>query len=69
MTLNEKSEFSKKSVKFLGQILDESGVHADPENLRAITHMSEPTNTSEVKDERRKQCLSKAKTLPLRDLL
>lgn len=57
MTLNEKSEFSKKSVKFLGQILDESGVHADPENLHAITHMSEPTNTSEVKDERRKHCL------------
>lgn len=57
MTLNEKSEFSKKSVKFLGQILDESGVHADTENLHAITHMSEPTNTSEVKDERRKHCL------------
>ncbi len=49
VTLNQKCEFSKKSVKFLGQILDESGVYADPEKVRAITHMSEPTNTSEMR--------------------
>ncbi|KAL0149497.1 hypothetical protein M9458_055285 [Cirrhinus mrigala] len=49
VTLNQKCEFSKKSVKFLGQILDESGVQADPEKVWAITHMSEPTNTSEMR--------------------
>ncbi len=49
VTLNQKCEFSKRSVKFLGQILDESGVHADPEKVWAITHMSEPTNTSEMR--------------------
>lgn len=39
----------KRSVKFLGQILDESGVHAHPEKICAITHMSELTNTSEMR--------------------
>ncbi|RXN18924.1 Transposon Ty3-G Gag-Pol poly [Labeo rohita] len=48
VTLNQKCEFSKKSLKFLRQILDESGVQADPEKVRGITHMSEPTNTSEM---------------------
>lgn len=49
VTLNDKCEVSKKSSKLLGQILDESGVHADPEKVRAVTQMSEPTNVSEVR--------------------
>ena len=32
----EKCEFDKKSVKFLGQLVDESGVRPDPEKVRAI---------------------------------
>ncbi|RXN32929.1 Transposon Ty3-G Gag-Pol poly [Labeo rohita] len=37
LTVKQKCKFSKKSVKFLGQILDESGVHADPEKIRERT--------------------------------
>ncbi len=39
VTLNQKCELSKRSVTYLGQILDESGVPAYPENVQAITHM------------------------------
>ncbi|RXN37994.1 hypothetical protein ROHU_001525 [Labeo rohita] len=66
VTLNQKCEFSKKSVKFLGQILDESGVQADPEKVWAITHMSEPTNTSEM---RRFMDLSQRKSSVLLEVL
>lgn len=39
LTLNiQKCEFSQKSFKFLGHIVDAQGVHADPEKRRAIGH-------------------------------
>uniref|UniRef100_A0A3B1IHV4 ribonuclease H n=1 Tax=Astyanax mexicanus TaxID=7994 RepID=A0A3B1IHV4_ASTMX len=49
ITLNEKCEFSKRSVRFLGQIIDETGIHADPEKVKAVTSMSEPKTVSEVR--------------------
>lgn len=39
LTLNiQKCEFSQKSLKFLGHIVDAQGVHADPGKTRAIGH-------------------------------
>ena len=49
MTLNEKCEFAKRSIKFLGQIIDETGIHADPEKVKAVTNMCEPKTASEVR--------------------
>ncbi|KAI5621586.1 hypothetical protein C0J50_18855 [Silurus asotus] len=76
VTLNEKCEFSKTKIKFLGQIVEASGVSADPDKLGAVKAMRQPCNVSEV---RRflgmVNHLGKflphlaAKTQPLRDLL
>ena len=45
----EKCEFAKTSVKFLGQIIDGTGVKADPDKVRAVTNMEEPTDVSGVR--------------------
>ena len=45
ITLNsEKCEFSKKCVKFLGHVIDDSGIHPDPEKILAIQQMKTPTS-------------------------
>ena len=50
VTLNaEKCHFSQSSVKFLGHIVDETGIHPDPEKVNAIQAMKEPSNTSELR--------------------
>ncbi|XP_062855259.1 uncharacterized protein K02A2.6-like [Trichomycterus rosablanca] len=49
VTLNEKCEFSKSKIKFLGQIIEASGVSADPEKVKAVKAMREPHNISEVR--------------------
>ncbi len=49
VTLNDKCEFSKRKVKFLGQIIGESGVSADPDKMEAVRAMKEPCNISEVR--------------------
>ena len=37
LTLNqEKCRFSQSQVKFLGQVIDQSGIHPDHEKIRAI---------------------------------
>ncbi|CAC5392949.1 unnamed protein product [Mytilus coruscus] len=46
LTLNEKCEFSKPSVKFLGQIVDASGCRVDPDKVKAIAEMTKPTDIS-----------------------
>ena len=47
ITLNsEKCEFSKKCVKFLGHVIDEIGIHADP---GAIQRLQVPTNITELR--------------------
>ncbi|KAK7884427.1 hypothetical protein WMY93_027550 [Mugilogobius chulae] len=73
---SEKCEFSKTSIKFLGQIIDSTGVKADPEKVKAVTNMEAP---SDVRGVRRflgmVNHLGKylphlaEKTQPLRDLL
>ena len=49
VTLNaEKCEFSQGRGKFLGHIVDRTGIQPDPEMVQAIQAMKKPTNTSEV---------------------
>ena len=49
-TLNpDKCEFSRKTLKFLGHILDEEGIQADPEKTTAMREMKPPTNISEIR--------------------
>ena len=48
LTLNEKCEFNKTSIRFLGHIIDSSGVHADGQKLEAIQRFPDPTNTTEL---------------------
>uniref|UniRef100_A0A1A8CXN4 Gypsy retrotransposon integrase-like protein 1 n=1 Tax=Nothobranchius kadleci TaxID=1051664 RepID=A0A1A8CXN4_NOTKA len=50
VTLNlEKCDLSKQEVKFLGHVLSAAGVQPDPEKIRAVTAMKEPSNISEVR--------------------
>lgn len=44
-----KCEFLSTEVKYLGFIIDESGVRVDPEKVRAIVTMPHPGNVSELK--------------------
>ena len=72
----EKSEFSKRQIKFLGQLVDETGVKPDPDKVQAIKAMKPPSNISELRrflgmvNQLSKFSPSLAdKTKPLRDLL
>ena len=50
MTLNNKKcQFSVHEVKFLGQIINSSGIRPDIEKLRAVMDMPEPTDVSGVR--------------------
>ena len=50
LTLNvDKCEFSKSCIKFLGQVIDESGVSPDPDKTQAIMQLQQPNNVTEVK--------------------
>lgn len=50
VTLNpSKCEFEKSKLKFLGHIIDENGIQADPEKTAAIREMKPPTNVSELR--------------------
>ena len=50
VTLNkDKCQFSRRSVKFLGQLIDQSGVRPDPNKVLAIQGMNEPTNITELR--------------------
>ena len=44
----EKCEFSQDRVKFLGHIVDGTGIQPDPEKVQAIQAMKKLTNTLEV---------------------
>ena len=49
VTLNEKCEFSKTSIKFLGHIIDAKGIHVDPDKVKAIRKFpAAPTNITEL---------------------
>ena len=49
-TLNkEKYQFSKERITFLGQIIDGSGIHPDPNNVSATKNVRVPGNVSDVR--------------------
>ena len=49
ITLNiEKCQFFKTSVKFLGSIIDEEGIHADPTKTKAISEFPPPQNAKDL---------------------
>ena len=50
LTLNrEKCEFGSRSVRFLGHIIDENGVAADPAKVSAIVNYPSPTSKTELR--------------------
>ena len=49
MTLNtHKCEISKTQLKFLGHIIDQDGIRADPAKTDVVTQMPAPKNVTEV---------------------
>jgi len=49
-TLNsQKCEFGKRSLKFLGHLIDETGIRADPDKTTAVTEMSPPATVPELR--------------------
>ena len=48
VTLNEKCEFSKRSVKFLGHIIDEKGIRPDPAKTEAIRSFPVPQKVNDL---------------------
>ena len=50
VTLNSgKYEFLKYKLKFLGHIIDENGIHPDPDKISAIVEMQPPTSVTELR--------------------
>nr|XP_039248050.1 uncharacterized protein K02A2.6-like [Styela clava] len=49
LTLNDKCQFSRQKLKFLGFMIDSEGVHPDPQKVMAISKMPAPTNVSELR--------------------
>ena len=50
VTLNrEKCEFRKRSIKFLGHIIDKEGLRADPDKTAAIVKMEPLKSVSELR--------------------
>ncbi|CAB4011562.1 Transposon Ty3-I Gag-Pol poly [Paramuricea clavata] len=48
LTLNEKCEFSKESIKFLAHVIDDLGIHIDPDKTTAIAKFPTPKNVTEL---------------------
>ena len=50
LTLNQqKCQFSRLQVKFLGQIVDASGIRPDPDKIRAIQSVEPPKTVSDIR--------------------
>ena len=50
VTLNpSKCEFNKTTIKFLGHVIDRTGVKADPDKTQAITRMEAPRSVSDLR--------------------
>ena len=76
VTLNDKCEFNKESITFLGHIIDANGFRPDPQKTKAIKQMKEPKSIEELRrvlgmfNHLQKFVPSAADlTRPLRDLL
>ena len=48
VTLNEKCEFSKHRMKFLGHVISENGIEADPDKTKAIQNFPRPNTVIEL---------------------
>ena len=49
MTLNsEKCQFAQKSIKFLGHVIDSTGIRPDPSKVSAILEVPAPENVGDV---------------------
>jgi hypothetical protein len=48
LTLNEKCEFYKHSISFLGHVIDSTGIRPDPHKLSGIQNFPPPTNVTEL---------------------
>lgn len=44
LTLNDKCEFSKPSIRFMAYIIDGYGIHADPQKTTAIAQFPDPSD-------------------------
>ena len=76
ITLNEKCEFGKDEMKFLGHIISRDGIQADPNKVKAIKNLDPPRNITELQrfqgmTNQLAKFLPNLSTLnkPLRDLL
>ena len=50
VTLNsDKCQFSADTVKFLGHVIDGTGIHPDPDKLHTIQQMEAPSNIAELR--------------------
>ena len=50
LTLNkEKCEFPQEEVSFLGQVVEKADIRPDPNKVKAIIDMEEPTDQSELR--------------------
>ena len=50
LTLSKgKCEFNQTHIKYIGQLIDETGVCPDPDKVRAIQEMRPPTNVKELR--------------------
>ena len=49
ITLNEKCQFSVKSIKFLGHIVTSEGIMVDPEKVEAIVKFPQPQNVADLR--------------------
>ena len=50
LTLNrQKCQFSKTQVKFLGQVIDQTGIRPDPDKVAAIRNVPTPVNVGDVR--------------------
>ena len=50
MTLNgEKCDFSRRTIKFLGHLIEENSIRADPDKTSAISEMEVPKTITELR--------------------
>ena len=50
VTLNgDKCEFSRTQLKFVGHLVDQNGIQADPEKTAAIVKVKPPENVTELR--------------------
>ena len=70
MLNSEKCEFARSRVKFLGHLIDQEGIRADPEEVSAILKMEAPTNITGMVNQLGKFSPRMSElTQPLRELL